>query len=112
MDISKCPEYTIYGLSKSDNKIGGFIEIPGELFKVKGYLDLLTGNEQTTNNTFTEESTHILITNYRTGIKAKQHWLVDENNNRYDITLVDDPMNFHKHLEIYLKFIGDKNVSG
>lgn len=108
MDTSKCPEYSIYANTQVDNGIGGFIETQEELFKVKGFLDLLTGDEKTTNNAFMEESTHILLMDYRAGIKAKEHWLVDELGNRYDITLVDDPMNFHRHLEIYLKFVGDK----
>ena len=108
MDTSKCPEYSVMGVIQTDNEIGGFVETQEELFKVKGFLDLLTGNEKTTNNAFMEESTHILLMNYRTGIKAKENWLVDEIGNRYDIMLVDDPMNFHRHLEIYLKFVGDK----
>lgn len=73
-------------------------------------MDLLSGDEKTSNNSFMEESTHILLTDYRNDINSKEHWLVDENSNRFEITLVDDPINLHKHLEIYLKFTGDKNV--
>ena len=27
----------------------------------------------------------------------------------YQIMLIDDPMNLHQHLEIYLKFVGGQN---
>ena len=109
MDISKAPEYIVCGLTQVDNGIGGFIETPQELFKVKGYLDLITGDERNTNNAPMEESTHILITDFRKNI-TNDYWIIDEDHNRYDITLVDDPVKLHHHLEIYLKFIGDRNV--
>lgn len=111
MDTSNCPEYAVKGVTQVDNGIGGFVETSVELFKIKGYLDLLSGDEKTTNNAFIEESTHIFITDFRKDIN-KNNWLEDINGNRYDITLVDDPVQLHHHLEIYLKFIGEKNVQG
>ncbi|MCM8710537.1 head-tail adaptor protein [Clostridium sp. SYSU_GA19001] len=108
MDTLNCLEYTVYGNIQTFNGIGGFIETPIELFKIKGYLDLLSGNELTTNNTFMEESSHILLTDYRQDIKSKEHWIVDEKGNHYNIILVDDPLNLHHHLEVYLKFVGNK----
>ena len=27
----------------------------------------------------------------------------------YDVMLIDDPMNLHRHIEIYLKYIGGQN---
>ena len=33
-----------------------------------------------------------------------QHSVID--GNIYDILLIDDPMRMHKHLEIYLKYVG------
>ncbi|KEH96848.1 head-tail adaptor protein [Clostridium botulinum C/D str. BKT12695] len=97
------------GIVKKDNGIGGFIEKEDELFKMQGYLDLLTGDETNTNNAFIQESSHIIITNYRDDITTK-HWIIDSKNNRYNIVLVDDPVSMHNHLEIYLKFIGQHNV--
>ncbi|GFZ30733.1 hypothetical protein CSC2_12590 [Clostridium zeae] len=108
MNFDDCDQYSVCVINKLENGIGGFIEVPTELFKVKGFLDLLSGEEKTTNNSFMEESTHIFLTEYIEGIKRKVHYIKDEQGNRYDITLVDDPMKFHRHLEIYLKFIGDK----
>lgn len=110
INTNNCPEYIVWGITKQDNGIGGFIETPQELFRIKGYLDLLIGDLKTTNNAFMQESTHVLIANYTTGIRTKDNWITDEDNNRYDITLVDDPLQLHRHLEIYLKFTGDKNV--
>lgn len=109
MDTSRAPSFSVMGITKKDNGIGGFIEKEGELFKIKGYLDLLTGEEGNANNAFIQESSHILITDFRKDINTK-HWIVDSKNNRYDIILVDDPVYMNDHLEIYLKFIGEYNV--
>ncbi|ENJ9653547.1 head-tail adaptor protein [Clostridium botulinum] len=109
MDTSRAPSFSVMGITKKDNDIGGFIEVDGELFKIQGYIDLLTGDEISTNNSFIQESTHIFITDFREDINTK-YWIVDSKNNRYDITLVDDPVSMHDHLEIYLKFIGEYNV--
>ncbi|NFP92411.1 phage head completion protein [Clostridium sporogenes] len=109
MDTSRAPSFSVMGINKKDNGIGGFIEEDGELFKIQGYIDLLTGDEISTNNSFIQESTHILITDFREDINTK-YWIVDSKNNRYDITLVDDPVSMHDHLEIYLKFMGEYNV--
>lgn len=105
LDTSNCPEYSVMGIAQEDNGIGGYIETEGELFTVKGYLDLLTGDERTTYNAFMEESTHIFLTDYRNDIK-KEYWIKDSTGKRYDITLVDDPVQLHDHLELYLKFVG------
>lgn len=109
MDTSRAPSFSVMGIVKKDNGIGGFIEKEDELFKMQGYLDLLTGDETNTNNAFIQESSHIIITNYRDDITTK-HWIIDSKNNRYNIVLVDDPVSMHNHLEIYLKFIGQHNV--
>ncbi|WP_085829081.1 phage head completion protein [Clostridium massiliodielmoense] len=109
MDTSRAPSFSVMGIVKKDNGIGGFIEKEDELFKMQGYLDLLTGDETNTNNAFIQESSHIIITNYRDDITTK-HWIIDSKNNRYNIVLVDDPVSMHNHLEIYLKFIGEHNV--
>ena len=109
IDTSRAPYFSVKGIIKKDNGIGGNIEKEAELFKIQGFLDLLTGDEISTNNSFIQESTHILITDYREDISNKQ-WMIDNKNNRYDITLVDDPVSMNHHLEIYLKFIGEYNA--
>lgn len=109
MDTSKAPAFKVMGITKKDNGIGGHIETERELFRIQGYLDLVTGDETNTNNAFIQESSHILISDYREDISNK-NWIIDSKNNRYDIVLVDDPVSMHDHLEIYLKFIGEYNV--
>lgn len=113
MDTSRSPSFSVMGIVKKDNGIGGHIEVEEELFTIQGYLDLAQGfganGENTNLNAFLQESTHILITDYREDIKNK-NWIIDSKNNRYDIVLVDDPVSMHDHLEIYLKFIGEYNA--
>ncbi|NEZ46502.1 head-tail adaptor protein [Clostridium niameyense] len=111
MDTSRAPSFSVKGVVKKENGIGGYIEREEELFKIQGYLDLLVGinGENTSLNAFIQESSHILITNYREDI-TNRNWIIDSKNNRYDIVLVDDPVSMHDHLEIYLKFIGEYNV--
>ncbi|HAT4156640.1 head-tail adaptor protein [Clostridium perfringens] len=113
MDTSKAPSFSVMKLIKKDNGIGGKVEKENEVFKIQGFLDLAQGfganGENSNLNSFLQESTHILITDYREDISNK-NWIIDSKGNRYNIVLVDDPLSIHHHLEIYLKFIGDYNV--
>ena len=113
MDTSKAPSFSVKGIVKKDNGIGGNAEKEDEVFKIQGFLDLAQGfganGENSNLNSFLQESTHILITDYREDISHK-NWIIDSKGNRYNIVLVDDPVSMHNHLEIYLKFIGDYNV--
>lgn len=113
MDTSKAPAFKVMGIIKKDNGIGGKVEKENEVFKIQGFLDLAQGfganGENSNLNSFLQESTHILITDYREDISNK-NWIIDSKGNRYNIVLVDDPVSMHDHLEIYLKFIGDYNV--
>ena len=43
MDTSRAPSFSVMGIVKKDNGIGGHIEVEEELFKIQGFLDLLTG---------------------------------------------------------------------
>ena len=113
MDTLRAPSFSIMGITKKENGIGGKIEKEEELFKIQGFLDLAQGfganGENSNLNSFLQESTHILITEYREDISNK-NWIIDSKGNRYNIVLVDDPVSMHHHLEIYLKFIGEYNV--
>lgn len=101
--------FKIYTKQKIDNGIGGFIEEDVKLFSIKGYLDWYTGQESDAYNAVLQDTTHILLTDYRNDIST-DYFVVDEASNRYDIILVDDPVTLNHHLEIYLKFIGEYNV--
>lgn len=120
-----------------ENAIGEREHVWLDCTSVLGWLDLSTGDSKYTNfNAKIQESTHILICdftnlknlstewlwnpfNFLTGIiKAGGQRVVDVtsenariliNNLIYDILLIDDPMNMHEHLEIYLRFLGGQN---
>ena len=104
----------------------------------KGWLDLSGGESKyTTYNAKIQESTHIFLCDYQTfkGLSGEWVWdtlnfisgeistltsdkkvdVTSENATMlidgliYQIMLIDDPMNLHQHLEIYLKFVGGQN---
>lgn len=100
-----------------------------------GWLDYSGGqNNYSTMNAKIQETTHIFICGFHSckGLSKKWVWnpfsltngvittdkqdekvdVTSENGrmvidgNIYDILLIDDPMNMHQHLEIYLKYVG------
>lgn len=78
--------------------------------ELTGYLDLMG---QTTNrNNFSskiEESTHVFIGDYvKLDKKVENKRMVIEDE-IYEVLLIDDPMNLHQHIEIYLKYVGGQN---
>lgn len=104
----------------------------------KGWLDLSGGESKyITYNAKIQESTHIFLCDYQTfkGLSGEWVWdtlnfisgeistltsdrkvdVTSENARMlidgliYQIMLIDDPMNLHQHLEIYLKFVGGQN---
>lgn len=104
----------------------------------KGWLDLSGGESKyITYNAKIQESTHIFLCDYQTFKGLSGEWVWDtlnfisgeistltsdkkvdvtSENARilidgliYQIMLIDDPMNLHQHLEIYLKFVGGQN---
>lgn len=96
-----------------------------------------SNNIYNTHNAKIQESTHIFLCDFQSfkGLSGKWVWnpfsfvngvistaTLDEKvdvtseNARiiiegqvYDIKIIDDPMNLHQHLEIYLKFVGGQN---
>lgn len=84
--------------------ITGWIDVPS--LALEGYLDLVTGTNQTKyiHNAQIEESTHVLIVpTVKDGITDKMR-IVDSKDRAYQVTYVDDPVGLGHHLEIYLKF--------
>ncbi len=79
---------------------------------IKGWLDLSGGDSKyTTYNAKIQESTHVFIADYvalDSRIKAENSRLI-VNGNIYDVMLIDDPMELHQQLEIYLKYTGGQN---
>lgn len=76
---------------------------------ITGFLDLSTGDSKyTTYNAKIQESTHIFVADYKEldgRIKAENSRILIDGAT-YDVKVIDDPMNLHKQLEIYLAYTG------
>ena len=89
------------------NEIGECVLSWETLHELTGFIDLM--NQTTNRNKFLtkiEESTHIFICDYLAIDKKTENKRMVIDNEVYDVLLIDDPMNLHQHLEIYLKYVG------
>lgn len=94
------------------NDIGEQIEKWETIQQVTGWLDFQSGDgKYTTYNTYNakiQESTHVFVADYvrlADGITAETARAVIDGK-RYDIMLIDNPMEMGLQLEIYLKYTG------
>lgn len=93
------------------NEIGEHIKTWVDIQSIKGWLDFQSGESRySAYNAKIEESTHLFIADYvalDSRINAENARVV-VNGKRYDILLIDNPMEMGKgsQLEIYLKFTG------
>ena len=100
------------------NEIGEKVQEWHYVVDFTGFLDLSGETTNRTNfNAKIQESTHIFICDYKpipgtlvvngktVKVSAENARMV-ANSQRYDVMLIDDPMELHKHLEIYLKYTG------
>lgn len=103
----------------SKNKIGEPEKSYADAIPLKGWLDLLDGDSKHTNyNSKMQESTHIFLCDYdelQYKAEGKPDKKITPENSRmiidgdiYEVTLYDDPMGMHEHLEIYLKYTGGR----
>lgn len=101
----------------SKNSIGEKVVSWLPVVQIKGFLDLMGGDSKySTYGAKIQESTHIFICDFLESIinlELEQDLDVTSENGRmqingklYDILLIDDPMELHQHLEIYLKYAG------
>lgn len=95
---------------ETDDELGGITQEYQDVYTGEGYLDLLSGtNQNQIQNATIEQSTHVLICdyfeNYQSKIKDKMYVVLG--GRRYLITYVDDPVQAHDHLEIYLKYVSE-----
>lgn len=75
---------------------------------LKGWLDYMAGSADYINyNAKTEETTHVFICDYTPITYTEEQARLLINGKPYDIEKIDDPMELHYHLEIYLKYVGD-----
>lgn len=91
------------------NAIGEQVKKWETVQQVIGWLDLQGGDSKyQTYNAKMQESTHVFIADYvqlADGITAESsRALID--GKVYDIMLIDDPMEMHQQLEVYLKYTG------
>lgn len=91
------------------NEIGEAVESWADVQMITGWLDFQ--GEQTGYNNYStkmQESTHVFVSDYYeldSRIKVENSRMVINGKN-YDIMLIDDPMELHKQLEIFLKYTG------
>ena len=92
--------------TSSKNAFGEKVESWNDAQLLKGFLDF-TGGDGSYKSNFkgaVEETTHLFICDYvDLNVKPTQcRLLIDDK--VYDVLMIDDPMNLHKHLEIMLKY--------
>lgn len=91
------------------NEIGETVRAWKDAAEIIGWLDLSGGSTDYLNfNAKIQESTHVFVADYvalDSQITAENARMIIEGG-RYDITLIDDPMELHKQLEIFLKYTG------
>lgn len=88
------------------NSIGERISTWLNVQSLQGWLDLSTGDSKYTHDAKLQESTHIFITDYAPIDRKPNDKRLVVNGVMYDVLLIDDPMELHQQLEIYLKYVG------
>lgn len=79
-----------------------------ELQTIRGFLDLMNnGKDFATYNKAMEDSTHVFICDYVSISKRATELMAVCNGKEFDVTYIDNPMELNKHLEIFLKRVGD-----
>lgn len=88
------------------NEIGEKIPAWKEIQRLTGWLDLQSGDSKYQYNAKLQESTHIFICDYVAIDRMPNDKRLTVNGISYDVLLVDDPMEMHQQLEIYLRYVG------
>lgn len=89
------------------NKLGEVIQRWADYCQFSaGWLDLSTGTSKYTYDAKLQDSTHVFITDYAAIDRKADDKRLVVNGVVYDVLLIDDPMELHQQLEIYLRFVG------
>ena len=88
------------------NSIGERIQTWSDVRTLHGWLDLSNGDSKYQYDAKLQESTHIFITDYTPIDRKADNKRLMVNGVAYDVLLIDDPMELHQQLEIYLKYVG------
>lgn len=100
---------TVQASTAAKNAIGESEKTWDDVFSHTGWLDLQSGDSKySTNKAKIEESTHVFICDYHSGIYALagQDVRMIIKGMVYDVLLIDNPMEMNEHLEIYLRKVG------
>ena len=101
-----------------ENEIGSVVDTWHDVVTLKGFLDLSSGDSKhTTFNAKIQESTHIFVGDFKPipeSLDVEGNFIrvspenarMVANSQRYDVMLMDNPMNLNKQWEIYLKYTG------
>jgi len=100
------------------NKIGEMVHEWHDVVSLTGFIDLSAGDsKRTTFNAKIQESTHLFIGDYKpipdvlevdgqiVQVTSENARMV-ANSKRYDVMLMDNPMELNEQWEIYLKYTG------
>ena len=80
-----------------------------DIHSIQGFLDYSSGQTNHTNfNAKIQETTHIFICDYFTldSRVTSENSRMIINGKKYEVLMIDNPMELNKHLEIYLKYVG------
>lgn len=89
------------------NAIGEAIPQWSDVLTLTGFLDLSGGESKySTYDTKLQESTHVFICDFVEIDRRPHNKRLVVNGTEYDVLLIDDPMELHRHLEIMLKLVG------
>ena len=88
------------------NAIGENIPDWVDYRQLTGWLDLSNGDSKYTFDAKLQESTHVFLCDYTPIDRKAEDKRLVVNGSVYDVLLIDDPMELHEHLEIYLKYLG------
>lgn len=89
------------------NEIGERVPMWQTVKTIKGWLDYQSGDSKhQTYDAKIQESTHVFVCDYvDLGVRTDSARLL-VNGQPYEILLIDDPMELHYQLEIFLKRVG------
>ena len=94
--------------SQVENEIGEKETTWVDYKTIHGFIDFMSETTGKTNyNSKIVESTHVFVCDYVDIDKSEVELKAYHDNKEYEITYIDDPMNLHYQLEIFLKYIGD-----
>ena len=88
------------------NNIGERVQEWADVATLKGFLDLSAGEAKYNYNAKLQESTHVFLCDYVAVDRFADDKRLVVNGLMYDVLLIDNPMELHQHLEIYLKYVG------